>query len=409
MLYRLHHGGWSRRKFSTYPDLGFVREVLLSTDLYRVDDELLDIVGQIYDCAIDPANWTQTLQRIAVKMSGFAATLSLHGSHFDSFRLDAQWNMADDYRCALEGAMPINPVLTACWYHDVNQPFGITDFVGRDELRATRFFKEAMSVGNCQDAAVMVLTKSAARFGGLAIHRDTEQPCYTKNDLELLRLIGPHLRRAVTITDMLDAKTLERDRLSSVLNLISAGVFLTDGQAHVIYANAAATRHLDAKKALRKRNGMLVACDPASSRDLRKAILDAASGAVNSSPSASTTIAVKGVEGADLAVWVLPLDSGLRRELGGTFTATVAIFVRELGDTSAFPAELFIRQYGITPAECRLLFVLVQGLSLQEAVEALGVSMPTAKTHLSRLFAKTGVDTQASLMRLAVSALSPAR
>lgn len=317
--------------------------------------------------------------------------------------------MEGDYRLALERAMPINPVLSACWYHDVSQPFGVTDFIGRDELHACRYFKEAIMVGECHDAAVMVVAKSAARIGGISIHRRVEQPCYKKRDLEILRLIGPHLRRAVTISDLLDAKALERDRLSCVLDLINAGVVLTDGIAHVVYANAAAVRHLDAKKLSGSATISSLPAVRGRQGNYGWRFSTPPRGAVNSSLPTSTTLAVKGDDGVDFAVWVLPLDSGLRRELGATFTATVAIFIRELGDTSAFPAELFIRQYGITPAECRLLLMLVQGLSLQAAVEALGISMPTAKTHLSRLFAKTGVDTQASLMRLAVSALSPTR
>lgn len=84
------------------------------------------------------------------------------------------------------------------------------------------------------------------------------------------------------------------------------------------------------------------------------------------------------------------------------------MFIRELGDTSPFPAELFVRRYGITPAECRLLVLLTQGLTLADAAETLGISMTTARTHVARLLAKTGTDSQADLMRLAISALAPA-
>jgi DNA-binding CsgD family transcriptional regulator len=52
--------------------------------------------------------------------------------------------------------------------------------------------------------------------------------------------------------------------------------------------------------------------------------------------------------------------------------------------------------------------MLTQGMSLREAAETIGISEPTAKTHLQRLFQKTGTDRQADLMRLAMSALAPA-
>jgi DNA-binding CsgD family transcriptional regulator len=97
----------------------------------------------------------------------------------------------------------------------------------------------------------------------------------------------------------------------------------------------------------------------------------------------------------------------LRRELGAGFAARVAVFIRELGDTAPFPAELFVRRYGITPAESRVMQLLVQGMTPADAAEALGISLPTARTHLARLLDKTGTSRQADLVRLAMSALAP--
>lgn len=369
---------------------------------------LLDLVGDIYDCAIEPAKWPHALQAIAQRMGGFAATLSLHNPGDGTFRLDAQWNLADDYRSALEACMPFNPALPACWYHDVGQPFAFANFMGPEELRASRYFRDGMSVGGCHDAALMTVTKSASRFGGLGIHRHESQPLYGESDLHMLRLLGPHLQRAIRIADILDARVIERDTLASVLDLLNAGVILTDGTGRIVHCNAAAARHLDDAGALRRGTSVLSGRDVPGAGELRQAIASAGSGTTTDIPKAGITVALKGPGERDLAAWVLPLDTGLRRDFGATYDARVAVFVRELGDTSPFPPELFIRRYGITPAECRLLMLLVQGMTLQDAIATLGVGMATAKTHLSRLFAKTGTASQVELMRLSVSALSPA-
>lgn len=86
----------------------------------------------------------------------------------------------------------------------------------------------------------------------------------------------------------------------------------------------------------------------------------------------------------------------------------IAVFIREIGDASPFPAELFVRRYAITPAECRVMMLLVQGQTITEAAEALGIALPTARTHLARLFDKTGTSRQADLIRIAMSAFAPA-
>jgi DNA-binding CsgD family transcriptional regulator len=67
-----------------------------------------------------------------------------------------------------------------------------------------------------------------------------------------------------------------------------------------------------------------------------------------------------------------------------------------------------VRRYAITPAESRVMMLIVQGMTIAETAEALGISLPTAKTHLARLFDKTGTTRQADLVRLAMSALAPA-
>lgn len=58
------------------------------------------------------------------------------------------------------------------------------------------------------------------------------------------------------------------------------------------------------------------------------------------------------------------------------------------------------RCFGLTPAENRLLDCLVEGLELKDAACRLGVARTTARTHLQRIFDKTGVRRQTDLQRM---------
>jgi DNA-binding CsgD family transcriptional regulator len=55
--------------------------------------------------------------------------------------------------------------------------------------------------------------------------------------------------------------------------------------------------------------------------------------------------------------------------------------------------------YGLSAAQLRLVVEIVGGLALPAAAEKLGISLNTARTHLGRIFAKTGVNNQAALVR----------
>ena len=63
-------------------------------------------------------------------------------------------------------------------------------------------------------------------------------------------------------------------------------------------------------------------------------------------------------------------------------------------------AERAARCYGLTPAENRLLSCLLEGLELKDAAFRLGVARTTARTHLQRIFDKTGVRRQTDLQRV---------
>ena len=50
--------------------------------------------------------------------------------------------------------------------------------------------------------------------------------------------------------------------------------------------------------------------------------------------------------------------------------------------------------------------LLVQGLNLQDAAAYLGVSLNTVRTHLKRVFSKTGCDRQPEFVRTILSGVS---
>ena len=56
--------------------------------------------------------------------------------------------------------------------------------------------------------------------------------------------------------------------------------------------------------------------------------------------------------------------------------------------------------FGLTVAEGRLLATLFEGCSVPQAATRLGVARSTARTHLQRIFDKTGARRQGDLMRI---------
>lgn len=102
--------------------------------------------------------------------------------------------------------------------------------------------------------------------------------------------------------------------------------------------------------------------------------------------------------GRVLAVSVTPIGS-LLDETKPVF----AIVIRD-HDRAMRSSIAAIRTFhGLTPSEARMLGLVCEGLDTIAASERLGIAKTTARTHLQRLFAKTGTTRQSELVHFVVS------
>jgi DNA-binding CsgD family transcriptional regulator len=80
--------------------------------------------------------------------------------------------------------------------------------------------------------------------------------------------------------------------------------------------------------------------------------------------------------------------------------SVAALFVRDPEEADTVATDVLSALYGLTPAESRLASLLAGGHSLAEIADQLEVSLHTVRTHLRRIFDKTGVHRQSELVRL---------
>lgn len=115
-----------------------------------------------------------------------------------------------------------------------------------------------------------------------------------------------------------------------------------------------------------------------------------------------------GADGGYVAT-LLPIESGHRQGVLAPFAASVAVFTQDPVLAPLMPGEAFARLHGLTGGELRVALALSQGLSGIEAADMLGVSEPTIRTHLQRIYSKTGTTRQTDLLRLLHNSRPPMR
>jgi DNA-binding CsgD family transcriptional regulator len=186
---------------------------------------------------------------------------------------------------------------------------------------------------------------------------------------------------------------------SDILDRLSAGIIFVNAGGCIVHANAAGNAVLDAADILRAVSGRLVAGDAQINETLRE-ILMVGDGCDPFPGFRHTALPMRARDGERYVAHVLPLTSGARRRAGVPYDAVAALLVRKAALEAFSPSEVIGTMYKLTPTELRVLLAIVDIGGVPEVAAALGVAASTIKTHLSRLFQKTGVGRQADLVKL---------
>ena len=156
---------------------------------------------------------------------------------------------------------------------------------------------------------------------------------------------------------------------------------------------------------LKVANGRLAAGDPAIDRELRDIIAATADGD-GALGTKGIALPLVGRDGERYVAHTLPLASEARRA-PVRCAATLAIFVNKTAiETPSLPSAM-ARAYKLTLTELRVLLAIVDVGGAPEVADALGIAASTVKTHLARLYEKTGARRQADLVKLVAGFSTP--
>lgn len=173
--------------------------------------------------------------------------------------------------------------------------------------------------------------------------------------------------------------------IARALDWLSYGVVMVDEDVRPIFANRAALALIDKGRLPLSRKATLHRADPIEG--IRQAIASF-HGAI-----AHATVTCR-VSDPPLICTVasLPRSSANRR-------ARAILFVTDPEQTRTTRLADVVG-LGLTRAEAAFAVEFANGHRLQTCADRLGISATTAKTHLQRIFEKTGACRQADLMRL---------
>jgi DNA-binding CsgD family transcriptional regulator/PAS domain-containing protein len=371
-------------------------------------DQVSSLIRDIYDAAVDPVLWGDLLGDARDFVGGSAAVLYAKDAtrksaniYYDDGGIDPHYK-----QLYLDQYVKFDPTSTAEFFVEIEQPTATADLVSYDEFLQTRYYHEWARPQGLVDHLRAALEKSAAGIAFFGVFRDQRGGTVDDEMRQRMRLIVPHVRRAMLIGQLINRKSAEAAAFADTLDGVSAGMFLVDAGGRMVHANASGRAMLEERCVLRAGGGKVAATEAESDRELNRVVALAGGG--------DAAVGVKGIalplaarDGERYVAHVLPLTPGERCGAGAGYAASAALFVHKatLGAPSA--PETIARLYHLTPSELRVLLALVQLGGVPEVAEALGIGETTVKTHLHHLFGKTGASRQADLVKLVAGFSNP--
>lgn len=369
---------------------------------------LSELIGSIYDCALDPDLWDKTLASVVEALKARTTVLHLNDLRHRRFLISKQFGIPPYWQENLHKyASELDSVVSSVISSQApGKPCVMSRHFAQAQLEASPYYNECLKPEGIVDLMQFVLLSTPTRASGWAVSRHECYGTFTDGEIQLAELLLPHIRRAVTISNVLDVRTIRGARMEQALDALRCGVVMTDERGTILHANHLADHMLQNGSPVHSSQGTLRARVPAAHKELRAAIRLAAHNGEEIG-SAGTAIVLTETGQPPIFAHVLPMarcDIGTRLKPD----AIAAVFIAaEPEEDDA--AQMIAAAFGLTPAETRVLASLLAGRTLGQTAEALGVAQTTAKTHLEGIFTKTGVSRQADLMRLVARVMPPTR
>ncbi len=172
---------------------------------------LSNLIGSIYDCALDPSRWERTLADLSEALDCFALLLALTDLRHERLLIHKAAGVKPDQFERLSIYLPeINGMLggaLASW-PSFDEPYVMSHHLSPAYIEKSPYFQEWQNPVGMVDAMVFFLMHEPMHLSTFGVGRNERQGLITEREIELGKLLLPHLRRAVTISEVLDVRTI---------------------------------------------------------------------------------------------------------------------------------------------------------------------------------------------------------
>lgn len=274
-------------------------------------------------------------------------------------------------------------------------------FVPVVDMVKTSFYQDVLGPQQIYYTLHIVVRVDAEQMFHVMLTRRPYEPNYEDAEIELARCFGHHARKASDGLLRVSRLRMIQAGLSGVADDAALGIALLDPPA-IVYASDTCKRILASPGApITPRNDDATAYDGRSAPRLYFPRMVAAAIKDHDFKTTTRLIIDRPDREGRLLVDIKPFPfRGLspRDQRVG-----LAVILLDLDQRVLVDEELLQDAYSLTASEARVCSLLANGENVENVSEKLDISPNTARTHIKRIFGKTGSSRQAELVRLLMS------
>lgn len=369
----------------------------------QTDSSFSDLIGAIYQGAIEEQPWQAFLSQLRELMTAVNTTLVLRPpSAQGTGVLLTDGGSLESIASYNESLFVFDPFVDL----QVGEVKTLLELIDEDDLLDSELYKVCMAPAGLHDSLGADMSVPGELEACLRVARSRDSKAFDADDRQLIKMILPHLERAILIHARLNKIESERALYAGAVEQLSVGSIILDENARLLSCNTMARQLVDKQDGLQLVKDSLRLSSKDANGELQAVIAEVLVNQRQRKPAVVGAMRVQRPSGLqDLALVIRPVPINEWSE--GESVPSVAVFISDPEQISEAPRQTITRLFGFTPAEANLAMLLANGQSLDEASQQLSISRNTARTHLRSVFAKTGVERQASLVRLILKSVAP--
>jgi DNA-binding CsgD family transcriptional regulator/PAS domain-containing protein len=364
-------------------------------------DPVMDLIGAIYEAALEPELWPEVNARMRQALSGAHVSFGVVDREANMTILDSETPGHMDQGLFLDRYQTVetNPGLV---FSAMTPPLTIADraqLVTDRDLVSLDLYNDIMRPADLWHGIVLNIHRDRRYLAPLGVIRYRREEAFSPAEVQLLQLLAPHLNRAIRVMLRLHEFERRADAAGEIVDRMSTAIVLTDGAGRVASVNRFAQAILDEADGLLLRGGTLQATNRRDGIELARLIAAAARGEADARP--GQPCGVMQVSRPSLRR-PLPLAVSPMRPVAvlAGLSRAVSVAFTDPDRTAEIDSDLLARLYGLTRREAAVAVLLLQGRPPAAIASELAMTMNTVRTHIRHLLEKTRTDRLSEVVRL---------